>query len=75
MTIKEPPQVDIKDAMRVLDEYRQYMNLDINNAEFVYDGEVIEIDQADIAEWKFTGLGSLHFIELIIVPKYVESKS
>ena len=57
-------RIDVEEVVALHNRFREINNLEIRSVEFYYKGVKLEIPQEAIEEWRFTGLGLMHFVEL-----------
>jgi hypothetical protein len=64
--------VNVNEALRIQQQYRDLQNKEVFEVDFYYDGKKVEVPQQELAEWDYTGLGLVNFIEMILKPKYID---
>lgn len=55
-------RVDLEKVRRLYEEYQRINGLDIEDVEFFENGERLDIPAEYVKDWKFTGLGVVHFV-------------
>lgn len=53
----------VLDLLRQLEEINKYP---LDQIEWIYNNEYVEVTKKEIEDWKFTGLSNVSFIEIIL---------
>lgn len=59
-------RVDVEKYLKILKEFAELEKIPLGTIEFYKNGKPIQFSEAEIEDWRFTGLGNRSFIEFMI---------
>jgi hypothetical protein len=57
----------VLDLLRQIEEINKYS---LEEIEWIYNNESVEVSKKEIEDWKFTGLSNVSFIEIILTGEF-----